>query len=50
MGANVFESTDVDILIVDDDPDLRRLFELRLPKFGYKVTTAASADEAISLI
>ncbi|MBF0539751.1 MAG: response regulator, partial [Nitrospirae bacterium] len=40
----------VNILVVDDDSDIRRLFNLRLPKFGYRVTTASSGDEALSLI
>ncbi|MCG6551924.1 MAG: response regulator [Candidatus Magnetominusculus sp. LBB02] len=41
---------DVNLLTVDDDPDIRRLFELQLPKLGYRVTTASGADEALRLV
>ena len=34
------------ILIVDDDPDLLRLLSMRLGAAGYRVTAAASAEEA----
>ena len=36
-----------EILLVDDDPDLLQLIGLRLSSAGYKVTTAASAEEAL---
>ena len=35
------------ILVVDDDPDLLRLIEIRLSAAGYAVTTAASAEQAL---
>jgi two-component system response regulator GlrR len=35
------------ILVVDDDPDLLRLIEIRLSSAGYAVTTAASAEQAL---
>lgn len=34
------------ILVVDDEPDLRTLYELTLLREGYRVETAASVDEA----
>ncbi|MBF0606251.1 MAG: hybrid sensor histidine kinase/response regulator [Candidatus Magnetobacterium sp. LHC-1] len=40
----------VNILVVDDDPDIIRLFSLRLPPLGYQVTTASSGEEALDLI
>jgi len=36
------------ILVVDDDPDLLRLIEIRLSAAGYVVTTAASAEQALA--
>jgi two-component system response regulator GlrR len=38
------------ILVVDDDPDLLRLIEIRLSSAGYAVTTAASAEQALTKI
>ena len=35
------------ILVVDDDPDLLRLIEIRLSAAGYTVTTAGSAEQAL---
>src|SRR5688572_10379742 len=35
------------ILVVDDDPDLLRLIEIRLSAEGYAVTTAASGEQAL---
>ena len=34
------------ILVVDDEPDLRTLYELTLLREGYQVSTAASVEEA----
>ena len=34
------------ILVVDDEPDLRTLYELTLLREGYRVDTAASVQEA----
>jgi two-component system response regulator GlrR len=36
------------ILVVDDDPDLLRLIEIRLSSAGYAVITAASAEQALA--
>lgn len=36
------------ILVVDDDPDLLRLIEIRLTAGGYSVTTAQSAEQALA--
>ncbi len=37
------------ILIVDDDPDILRLLDLRLQTAGYDVETATSAEKALAL-
>ncbi|AVS60904.1 sigma-54-dependent Fis family transcriptional regulator, partial [Paracidovorax avenae] len=34
------------ILVVDDEPDLRTLYELTLLREGYRVETAATVEEA----
>src|SRR5215216_5775387 len=36
------------ILVVDDDPDLLRLMQIRLSAAGYAVTTAESAERALA--
>ena len=36
------------VLVVDDDPNLRRLLVLRLEKEGFAVTDAASGEEALA--
>ncbi len=36
------------ILVVDDDPDLLRLMQIRLAAAGYAVTTAESAERALA--
>ena len=36
------------ILVVDDDPDLLRLMQIRLSAAGYVVTTAESAEQALA--
>ena len=36
------------ILVVDDDPDLLRLIEIRLSAAGYAITTAESAEQALA--
>jgi DNA-binding NtrC family response regulator len=38
------------ILVVDDDASIRETFEIHLPTEGYEVTTAGSAEEALSLL
>src|SRR5919107_1646447 len=36
------------VLVVDDDPDLLRLMQIRLSAAGYAVTTAESAERALA--
>src|SRR5215475_13658358 len=36
------------ILVVDDDPDLLRLMQIRLTAAGYAVSTAESAERALA--
>ncbi|HQQ69350.1 MAG TPA: sigma-54 dependent transcriptional regulator [Alicycliphilus sp.] len=43
MNATATAAT---ILVVDDEPDLRTLYELTLLREGYRVETAGSVDEA----
>jgi signal transduction histidine kinase len=38
------------VLVVEDDPALRRLFERMVTGLGYRVKVAASGDEALSLV
>src|SRR5260370_29069582 len=38
------------IIVVDDDPGMRRLATLMLERFGYRVLTAASGHEALHLL
>jgi DNA-binding response OmpR family regulator len=38
------------ILVVDDDPKIRRLVELKLDHAGFEVCTAASGQEALDII
>ena len=38
------------VLVVDDDPDLLRLMQIRLDSAGYRVTTAESAERALAMI
>ena len=38
------------LLVVDDEPDLRTLYELSLVREGYDVTSAGSVEEAWSLL
>lgn len=41
---------DYKILVVDDEPDLREILQCNLESAGYQVDTAASAEEALSLL
>jgi DNA-binding response OmpR family regulator len=43
-------STSHSILIIDDEPNLRRSLGLILQRAGYTITTAASASEALHLL
>ena len=38
--------SDAQILVIDDEPDLRTLYELTLLREGYRVAIAATLDEA----
>ncbi|MBK9714542.1 MAG: GAF domain-containing protein [Kouleothrix sp.] len=38
------------ILVVDDDPSIRRMFQLLLNDTGYRVSTAASGEEALAYL
>ncbi len=38
--------SDAQILVVDDEPDVRRALERLMLQFGYQVKTAGSAEEA----
>lgn len=39
---------DLRVLVVDDDPDINRLLQIRLRTRGYSVASAASGDEALA--
>ena len=50
MNDSLLPSTpDIDLLIVDDDPDLRELLRFYFSNLGYDVATAATGREAIKL-
>ena len=38
------------LLVVDDEPDLRTLYELTLLREGYEVETAGSVEEALQML
>ena len=38
------------ILVIDDDDSLRRVMQVQLEQDGYSVVTAASAQQAFSLL
>ena len=38
------------VLVVEDDPDIRQLVELRLRGLGHRVVSAASGAEALTVI
>jgi two-component system response regulator PilR (NtrC family) len=42
--------THAQILVIDDEPDLRTLYELTLLREGYRVETAGSVQDALQLI
>jgi two-component system response regulator PilR (NtrC family) len=48
--ANNPSLSDAHILVVDDEPDLRTLYELTLLREGYRVDTAGSLQEARELL
>ena len=38
------------ILVVDDDPSIRRMLQLLLNDSGYRVSTASSGEEALAYL
>jgi two-component system response regulator PilR (NtrC family) len=48
--ANDAVLTDARILVVDDEPDLRTLYELTLLREGYRVETAETVAQALQLL
>ncbi|HNV58226.1 MAG TPA: sigma-54 dependent transcriptional regulator [Rhodoferax sp.] len=42
--------TNAQILVIDDEPDLRTLYELTLLREGYRVETAGTVQDALQLI
>ena len=50
MSDDLLPSTArIDLLIVDDDPDLRELLRFYFANLGYSIATAATGREAIRL-
>lgn len=47
MTADAHNPHNAHILVVDDEPDLRTLYELTLLRQGYRVETAATVQEAL---
>ena len=43
-------ATPLRLLVVDDEPDLRTLYELTLLREGYDVETAGSVDAAMACL
>jgi two-component system, NtrC family, response regulator PilR len=50
MPANPASHPPARLLVVDDEPDLRTLYELTLVREGYDVESAASVEEAWTLL
>lgn len=48
--TNTVQPHDVSILVIDDEPDLRTLYELTLLREGYRVETAGCVAEAQALL
>jgi two-component system response regulator GlrR len=48
MNTTVAAPPRPSVLVVDDDPDLLRLMQIRLSAAGYAVTTAESAERALA--
>ncbi len=48
--ANAVALSDLHILVVDDEPDLRTLYELTLLREGYQVQTAGTLQDARNLL
>lgn len=50
MAATQSALNNAQILVIDDEPDLRTLYELTLLREGYRVDTAANVQEAMHAI
>ncbi len=46
-AASVSPSASASLLVIDDEPDLRTLYELTLLREGYEVETAGSVEDAL---
>lgn len=42
--------TNKKILVIDDEPHIRRVIELKLKKHGYQILTAANGEEGLKII
>jgi len=42
--------TNKKILVIDDEPHIRRVIELKLKKHGYEILTAANGEEGLNII
>ena len=38
------------VLVIDDEPHIRRIIELKLKKHGYEILTAANGEEGLNII
>ena len=47
---NATTPTQFSLLVIDDEPDLRTLYELTLLREGYEVETAGSVEEALQML
>jgi two-component system, NtrC family, response regulator PilR len=46
-ASSINPSTSASLLVIDDEPDLRTLYELTLLREGYEVETAGSVEDAL---
>ena len=42
--------TNKKVLVIDDEPHIRRIIELKLKKRGYEILTAANGEEGLDII
>ena len=49
-GEGTVERQSMTVLVVEPDPKLRRLLEVALEKAGFQVSTAATAEEGLTLV
>jgi two-component system, NtrC family, response regulator PilR len=50
ISSDTFLRSAPSVLVIDDEPDLRTLYELSLTREGYEVTTAGSVAQALSAL